>query len=235
MVADYATLLREHVTLECRSIDRVFLQAWVPKLQSVGHVCNFLVHQRGYKIPSSAAFGQIGDACVRQIHRWAREHGVPVVYFQKGENKEKVAQSLLDKAAAVGGDGQVVLVGIAQEKASAWTSWKAKGHEHAAHPHMEWARQMRFVNHFYFYLWDPDWGPAFWKTNAYAPYRCGCGSTGTNGPSGSWTGAGSPMRGWTTAFAGVRTPRRCSESATGSAPVRSAGSFGGGCCGCPRR
>jgi hypothetical protein len=36
--------------------------------------------------------------------------------------------------------------------------------------HMEWGRQMVFVNHFYFYLWDPEWGPAFWKTNAYAPY-----------------------------------------------------------------
>jgi hypothetical protein len=35
---------------------------------------------------------------------------------------------------------------------------------------MEWGRQMVFVNHFYFYLWDPEWGPAFWKTNAYAPY-----------------------------------------------------------------
>ena len=61
-------------------------------------------------------------------------------------------------------------MGIAQEKASAWRSWKAKGQEHAAHPHMEWGRQMAYVNHFYLYLWDPDWGPAFWKTNAYAPY-----------------------------------------------------------------
>ena len=51
-----------------------------------------------------------------------------------------------------------------------WRSWKAKGQEHAAHPHMEWGRQMAFVNHFYFYLWDPEWGGAFWKTNAYAPY-----------------------------------------------------------------
>jgi hypothetical protein len=29
---------------------------------------------------------------------------------------------------------------------------------------------MGFVYHFYFYLWDPDWGGAFWKTNAYAPW-----------------------------------------------------------------
>ena len=49
-------------------------------------------------------------------------------------------------------------------------SWPTKGQEKAKHPHMEWGRQMAFVNHFYFYLWDPDWGPAFIKTNAYAPF-----------------------------------------------------------------
>jgi hypothetical protein len=38
--------------------------------------------------------------------------------------------------------------------------------EHVAPPHMEWGRRMAFVNHFCFYLWDPDWGEAFWKTNA---------------------------------------------------------------------
>jgi hypothetical protein len=37
-MADYATLLRDHVTLQYRSIDRIFLQADVPKLQSVGQV-----------------------------------------------------------------------------------------------------------------------------------------------------------------------------------------------------
>ena len=41
-MADYATLLRDHVTLTCRSVDRIFLQAYVPKLQSVGGVCQFL-------------------------------------------------------------------------------------------------------------------------------------------------------------------------------------------------
>jgi hypothetical protein len=157
------------VTLECRSIDRIFLQAWVPQLQSVGLVCRFLL-RRGFKIPSSAAFGKVGDAFVRQVHRWADANNVPVVHFGKGENKEAIARPLIDQAAREGGDGRVVLLGIAQEKASVWRSWKAKGQEKAAHPHMEWGRQMAFVNHFYFYLWDPDWGPAFWKTNAYAPY-----------------------------------------------------------------
>ena len=57
-MADYATLLRDHVTLTCPSVDRIFLQAYVPKLQSVGWVCEFLRWQRHYEIPSSAALGR---------------------------------------------------------------------------------------------------------------------------------------------------------------------------------
>ena len=104
------------------------------------------------------------------MYRWAKANGIPVRRFAKGENKEQIARPLIEAAEREGGDGKVVLIGIAQEKTPMWRSWKAKGQEHAAHPHMEWGRQMGFVNHFYFYLWDPDWGGAFWKTNAYAPW-----------------------------------------------------------------
>lgn len=169
-MTDYATLLRDHVTLKVRSIDRIFLQAYVPKLQSVGQVCTFLRWQRGFRIPSSAAFGKIGEQYVRDIQRFAESHRVPLVHFEKGESKEERVRPLLQQAAKGGGDGKVVLIGVAQEKASAWRSWKAKGQEKASHPHMEWGRQMANVNHFYFYLWDPEWGPAFWKTNAYGPF-----------------------------------------------------------------
>jgi hypothetical protein len=166
---DYFTLLRDRVTLKCRSLDRLFFQAYVPKLQSVGQVCIFLRWQRKFRIPSSAAFGQIGEAYIQAIHEFAKANGIPVVRFQKGQNKEKTARPYLEAAAREGKD-RVVLIGIAQEKASVWRSWKKPGQEKTAHPHMEWGRQMAYVNHFYFYLWDSDWGGAFWKTNAYAPY-----------------------------------------------------------------
>jgi hypothetical protein len=150
VVADYATLLRDHVTLTCRSIDRIFLQAYVPKLQTVGWVCSFLRWQRGFAIPPSAAFGKIGEAYVVEVHRWAKAHGVPVRRFARGEDKEAVARPLIEAAEREGGAGKVVLVGVAQEKTPVWRSWKAKGQEHLPHPHMEWGRQMAFVNHFYF-------------------------------------------------------------------------------------
>lgn len=169
-MTDYTTVLREHVTLKVRSVDRIFLQGYVPKLQSVGQVCTFLRWQKGFRIPSSAAFGKIGEAYVKEVERFAALHRIPIIHFEKGEDKEARARPLLDQAAHEGGDGRVVLIGVAQEKASVWRSWKAKGQEQAAHPHMEWSRQMAYINHYYFYLWDPEWGPAFWKTNAYAPF-----------------------------------------------------------------
>jgi hypothetical protein len=169
-MADYASLLRDHVTLTCRCVDRIFLQGYVPKLQTVGWVCQFLNRQRGFVVPSSAAFGKIGQAYVAEVHRWAEANGVPVIDFAKGDNKEQIARPYLEQAERDGGRGRVALVGIAQEKALVWRSWKAKGQEHVPHPHMEWGRRTAFINHFYFYLWDPEWGAAFWKTNAYAPY-----------------------------------------------------------------
>ena len=97
-------------------------------------MCQFLRRQRDFAIPSSAAFGKIGDGYVGEIHRWAEANGVPVVRFAKGENKEAIARPLPGtrpppKVAV----GEVVLVGIAQEKAPVWRSWKTKGQEHVAH------------------------------------------------------------------------------------------------------
>ena len=140
-MADYASLLRGHVASSCRCVDRFFLQGYVPKLQSVVDVCNFLRSQPKVPVPSSAACGKIGEAYVREIERFARDNAVPFQHFKKGESKEAVARPLIDAAAKEGGEGKVVLVGVSQEKASAWRSWPAKGQEKARHPHMERARR----------------------------------------------------------------------------------------------
>ena len=165
---DYATLLRDRVTLTCRSLDRIFLQAYVPNLQTPGLVARFLL-QRGFPYPSSAALGKIGDRYVATIQRFAKDSGIPIVHFKKGESKEETVRLYLQTAAAQG-EGRVVLVGIAQEKAAVWRSWKRKGTEHWRRPQQDWGRQMATINHFYFYIWDPESGPSFWKTNAYAPF-----------------------------------------------------------------
>src|SRR5437868_14800680 len=101
-MAGYATLLRDHVTLTCRSVDRIFLQAYVPRLQSVGMVCQFLRWQRGYRIPSSAAFGKIGKVYAAEVLRFAEENGIPVRHFARGEKKEEIAGPFIEAVAAGG-------------------------------------------------------------------------------------------------------------------------------------
>ena len=132
---------------EVTPIDRIFLQAYVPNLQTVGLVCRFLRWQRNFRIPSSAAFGKIGEQYTKAIDLFAAQRNIPRLQFQKGQDKEELARPYLEAAARAGQD-RVVLIGTAQERASVWRSWPRKGQEGAVHPHMDWGRQMAYPNHF---------------------------------------------------------------------------------------
>ncbi|HEY2596751.1 MAG TPA: hypothetical protein VGK33_22885, partial [Chloroflexota bacterium] len=165
-VATISSLLRDRVTLRVRSVDRLFLQAYVPKLMTQYQVVRFLL-DRGFTIPSPVLLARQGREYVAAIERFAREHDVPVVRFAKRESKEELARPLLEAAEREGRFG-VVMIGVAQEKTTAWRGWRAGGRDSA--PHFEFGRQAVFVNHYYFYLLDRDWGPAFVKTCAYAPF-----------------------------------------------------------------
>jgi hypothetical protein len=166
-VATISSLLADHVSLQVRSVDRIFLAGYVPRLQCDGQLVTFINQRAGGTIPSPAILGKIGRAYVEQINAFAKANDIPVVRFAKGEVKEDVAAEHMRAAARDGRIG-VVMLGVAQEKAFAWRGWRDGGLD--AHPHFEFARQTVFVNHFYWYILDPEWGPSFIKTNAYAPY-----------------------------------------------------------------
>lgn len=121
----------------------------------------------GGNIPSPAILGRVGRAYLAAVDQFVPDNELPVVRFKRHERKEEVARSYFERAEREGRFG-VVLVGVAQEKASAWRGWRDGGSD--AHPHFEFGRQAVFVNHYYFYIRDREWGPAFVKTNAYAPY-----------------------------------------------------------------
>ena len=119
-MATIASLLRERVSLQVNCVDRIFLAGYIPKLQSEGMVVRFLL-DRGFPIPSPAALGKIGEAYVRAVERFAARYRIPVVHFKKGESKEQVARRYMRKAERNGRFG-VVMIGVAQEKTSAWPS-----------------------------------------------------------------------------------------------------------------
>ena len=62
----------------------------------------------------------------------------------------------------------VVVIGVAQEKMRAFKAHKLSGRGKAVS--FDFSRQSVAVNHYYFYVQDPDWGPAFLKFGTYLPY-----------------------------------------------------------------
>jgi hypothetical protein len=158
-----AELITEHVTLTVDCVDRLYLNAYVPRLQSEGGVVAFLRH-RGHTIPSPALFGQITDAFKTGLRAWADRHGIPWIEFQKGERKDDVVQRYRDRFPGTHG---VVCVGVAQEKAKAWTATKETTGRHF---HFRYRWKTVCVNHYYLYVVDREWGPGFLKVCGYAPY-----------------------------------------------------------------
>ena len=173
-MATASRLLRDHVTLQIRSVDRVFMHAYVPGLMTKYQVIRFLLH-RGYPIPSPAALGKIGKAFVKDIERFVADNEIPLVRFKKGQCKEDIAAAYITEARAQGRHG-VVLVGVAQEKDSVWRGWREGGPD--SHPHFEFSRQSVFPNFYYFYLYDAQFGPAFVKVSSYAPFSMWIGCNG---------------------------------------------------------
>ncbi len=50
-MATISSLLADHITLQVRSVDRLFFQRYVPRLQTQFQVIRFLL-DRGFPIPS---------------------------------------------------------------------------------------------------------------------------------------------------------------------------------------
>ena len=170
MVETVARLLSEHVSFRVTSVDRLFVAGYIPGLQFEGGVIRWLLN-RGYRIPSPAGLGHNHDRLVADIERCATSNGLKIVRFAKRESKEEVARPHLAGALAEGRFG-IAFIGKAQERVNGWRGFKdAKSDRHSeGHPHFTYRRQSLMVDHFYFYIADPEWGPTFVKLCPYAPY-----------------------------------------------------------------
>ncbi len=161
-----AELVQKHVTLEVESIDRLYLNVYIPKLQHAGGASWFLKHERQYPVASSAAMAPISHAFVAAIEAYAQTHHLPVLTFAKGQRKEDVVAPYVARAA--GQDG-IVLIGKAQEKTTTFRTAKGQGpRTRDRYPRLY--RSTAMVNHYYFYGVDQDFGPFFFKFSSYFPY-----------------------------------------------------------------
>ncbi len=162
-----STVLKHHVTLETEGIDRMYLNAYIPQLQSEGGVVGFFCRHRGALVASSALMAPISAAFVRAIEEFVTTQHVPLVAFRKGERKDDIAATY--RAHFPGREG-VLFVGKAQEKLTTYRTQKRRNPETGkTYPWLY--RTTALVNHYYFYLMDDDFGPLFIKFASYFPYQ----------------------------------------------------------------
>ena len=161
-----STILDAHTTLQVHSLDRLYLNAYVPQLQRPELVRRFL-ERANAPIASPALFKQRSDAFVHSLQAYAAQHEVPRIDFERGQRKEDRLRPLFAAAERAGRTG-LVAMGVAQERTSTWRA--AKSALPRGGVRFDFSRQSAYVNQYYLYLFDAQWGPSFIKLSSYAPW-----------------------------------------------------------------
>ena len=164
-MATIPEILEGHVTLEVASVDRLYLNGYVPSLSTPGGLTTFMREHLGKPIPSPAVLGAVTRRFRDQVQSFAAENELPLIHFERGERKDDRANQLRRER---GVRGEVVFIGVAQEKAKTFSGRKVpeKGPNW-----FDYTRDKAVcVNHYYFYVDDEEFGPAFVKVCSYAPW-----------------------------------------------------------------
>ena len=162
-----ADVLRDHVTLEVEGIDRMYLNAVIPVLQTEGGINWFFREIRGHRFGSSTLMAPMTHAFVESVESFAEAEGLEVVTFQKQQRKDTVAA---EHRARFRGEEGLLFVGKAQEKASVFRTQSRRNPQTGAS--YAWLyRSTALVNQYYFYAIDRDFGPFFLKFCSYFPYN----------------------------------------------------------------
>ena len=162
-----ADILADHVRLSVECIDRMYLNVYVPRLQTERAVAWFFREHRGQPMPSAALMSPMSRAFVSALDRFAAQHQIPVVQFRKGERKDDVMAKHLRQFSR---DEGVVFIGKAQEKTPVFRT-ERRTNPNTGRPYPWIVRSTAMVNHFYIYVVDRDFGSFFLKFCTYFPFN----------------------------------------------------------------
>jgi hypothetical protein len=213
-----ADVLAEHTVFEVESIDRMYLNAYVPGLQFAAGLVGYVHRQLGLPIASTAPLAKITDAFGAAVHRFAADQGVPWVDFARGQRKDDVMHEQLAVFEAAGRSEGVVFIGRAQEKTALFRTEKRRDAEGKSYPWI--VRTTGMVNHFYFYCVDGDFGPFFLKFCSYFPYNAKLCLNGNHWAQRQAARAGIGFTPLDNAFAAVEDPVRLQAICDGLGPAQ---------------
>jgi hypothetical protein len=159
-MATIPELLDGHVTLEVECLDRLYLNGYISKLATGSGLVFFMWEQLDKPVPSPVVLGQISERFREAVKAMAERDRIPVYPFRHKEKKDDLANEFRRQRPVRDG---IVFIGVAQEKAQAFQGRKVNGQ-------FQFDRDKTvYVNHYYFYIDDAEFGPLFVKICSYAP------------------------------------------------------------------
>jgi hypothetical protein len=160
-MASIPELLDGHVTLEVECLDRLYLNGYIGPLATSGGLVTFRREPRGKPIPSPVVLGPVTETFREAVKTMAERERIPLYQFDHKERKDEVANDFRRQRGVRDG---VVFVGVAQAKAQAFPGKKIDGQ------FLFTRDKTVYLNHYYFYIDDADFGPLFLKVCRYAPW-----------------------------------------------------------------
>ena len=90
-----AEVLADHTTGELECVDRMYLNVYMPLLQTAGGVAYYLHKICGNPVASSALLPPVPRRFVAAIEGFVKDQGIDLITFQRGERKDERAQDYL--------------------------------------------------------------------------------------------------------------------------------------------
>jgi hypothetical protein len=138
VVVNVNEVLKGHVALRLDCLDRIYLNAYVPRLQTSGPVAVFMTDHLGLPFPSPANFEKVSNRFRTQVRAFAKDNRIPILRLASpdrrrwDDRKLDHVQRYLARAERRERVGVVAIV-AAQELAWVWTAKENKGRQGKFH------------------------------------------------------------------------------------------------------
>jgi len=146
-------------------VDRLTINAYFPYAQTPGGFRTWWRDLYGSDVNlDNTHLMRLAGRFGRRVRGWAQKHGIPVIYCQSGERKHTLGEEYLPKDPTRTG---IFCILVSRAPAPIWDVQRYGNNG----INLRRKEPYPFVNHYYFHIWDADWGHLTIRMCGHPPFN----------------------------------------------------------------
>jgi len=146
-------------------VDRLTVNAYFPYAQTPGGFRTWWRDLYGSDVNlDNTHLMRLAGRFGRRVRGWAKKHGIPVIYCQAGERKHTIGEEHLPKDPTRTG---IFCILVSRAPAPIWDVQRYGNNG----INLRRKEPYPFVNHYYFHIWDADWGHLTIRMCGHPPFN----------------------------------------------------------------